>query len=76
LNRFAQERAERLRAETDRRRPPTPAEIASVDREAKALVRQKHGVDSDTPGWRGLVLAEARKLRVALAERWAQAQVR
>lgn len=58
----AQERAERLRAEEERRRPPTPAEIASVEREAKAIVRQKFSVDPDAPGWRGLVLAEVRKL--------------
>lgn len=58
----AEERAERLRAEVERRRPPTPAEIASVEREAKAIVRQKFSVDPDAPGWRGLVLAEASKL--------------
>lgn len=58
----ARERAERLRAEEERRRPPTPAEIASVEREAKAIVRQKFSVDPDAPGWRGLVLAEVRKL--------------
>ena len=58
----ARERAERLRAEEARRRPPTPGEIASVEREAKAIVRRKFGVDPDAPGWRGLVMAEARKL--------------
>jgi len=58
----ARERLERLRAEAERRRPPTPEEIASVEREAKTLVRQKFGVDPDMPGWRGLVLVEARKL--------------
>lgn len=58
----ARERAERLRAEAERRRPPTPVEIAGVEREAKAIVRQKFSVDPDAPGWRGLVLSEARKL--------------
>ena len=58
----SRERTERLRAEEERRRPPTSAEIASVEREAKAIVRQKFSVDPDAPGWRGLVLAEARKL--------------
>ncbi|MDC8786307.1 hypothetical protein [Roseateles koreensis] len=62
VERAAQERAERLRAEAERRRPPAPAEIASVERAAKALVRQKFNVDPDAPGWRGLVLVEARKL--------------
>ncbi len=58
----AREHAERLRAEAERRRPPTPAEIASVEAQAKAIVRQKCDVDPNAPGWRGLVLAEARKL--------------
>jgi len=62
VERAAQERAERLRAEAEKRRPPTLDEIASVEREAKALVRSKFNVDPDAPGWRGLVLAEARKL--------------
>lgn len=58
----ARERAERLRAEAERRRPPTPTEIASVEAQAKAIVRQKFDVDPNAPGWRGLVLAEAHKL--------------
>lgn len=62
VERAAAERAERLRAEAEKRRPPSPAEIASVEREAKAIVRQKFDVDPDAPGWRGLVLAEAHKL--------------
>lgn len=58
----ARERAEYLRAEAERCRPPTPTEIASVKLQAKAIVRQKFDVDPNAPGWRGLVLAEARKL--------------
>ncbi|CAN7334082.1 hypothetical protein [Rhizobacter sp. LjRoot28] len=58
----ARERAERLRLEVERRRPPTQAELTSVHQQAKALVRQKFNVDPDLPGWAGLVLAEARKL--------------
>lgn len=58
----ARERLERQRAEAERRRPPTESEIASVEREAKAIVRQKYSVDPDMAGWRGLVLTEARKL--------------
>jgi len=58
----ARERAEQLRAEAERRRPPSEAELASVERQAKAIVRQKYSVDPDAPGWRGLVLTEARKL--------------
>jgi len=58
----AREAAELRRAEAERHRPPTPAEIASVEAHAKALVRQKFNVDPDAPGWRGLVVAEAWKL--------------
>jgi hypothetical protein len=58
----ARERLERQRAEAERRRPPSASEIASVEREAKTIVRQKYGVDPDMAGWRGLVLTEARKL--------------
>lgn len=58
----AREAAERRRIEAERRRPPTAAELASVETQAKAAVRQKFGVDPDIPGWRGLVLVEARKL--------------
>lgn len=56
------EASERRRAEAELRRLPTQAELASVEAQAKAAVRQKFGVDPDIPGWRGLVLAEARKL--------------
>ena len=62
VERAAAERLERLRAEAEKRRPPSPADIASVEREAKSIVRQKYDVDPDAPGWRGLVLAEAHKL--------------
>lgn len=58
----ARERLERQRAEAERRRPPSGSELASVEREAKSIVRQKHNVDPDMVGWRGLVLIEARKL--------------
>lgn len=60
--RAEREAAHRRRVEAESNRPPTPAEIASVEREAKAIVRQKFGVDPNIPGWRGLVLVEARKL--------------
>ena len=58
----AREAAERRRIEAERRRLPTAAELASVEAQAKAVVRQKFGVDPDIPGWRGLVLVEASKL--------------
>jgi hypothetical protein len=59
----AAERAAAARREMERRRPPTPAEIASVEHQAKAIVREKYGVDNpDAPGWRGLVLKHAREL--------------
>ena len=58
----ARERAEQQRAEAERRRPLTAEEFASVELQAKALVRQKYSVDPDAPGWRGLVTAQARKL--------------
>ena len=56
------EAAQRRRTEVERCRPPTAVEIASVEAQAKVQVRQKFGVDPDIPGWRGLVLMEARKL--------------
>ena len=62
VERANRERQDRLRAEAERRRPPTPAEIASVELEAKARVRERFAVDPDAPGWRGLVLLEARKI--------------
>lgn len=58
----AREAAEWRRAEAESHRPPTAAELASVEARAKAVVRQKFGVNPDIPGWRGLVLVEARKL--------------
>lgn len=62
IERLAMERAEAARREAERRRPPTATEIASVERQAKAIVRQKYGVDPDIPGWRGLVLKHAKEL--------------
>lgn len=53
---------EAARREAERRRPPTDAEIASVERQAKAIVKATYGVDPDAPGWRGLVLKHAREL--------------
>lgn len=44
------------------RRLPSDTEIASVEREAKRIVREKFQVDPDAPGWRGLVVMEAHKL--------------
>ncbi len=59
----AAERAEAARREAERRRPPTAAELATVEAQAKAIVREKYGVDNpDAPGWRGLVLKHAREL--------------
>lgn len=58
----AVEKAEAARQEAERRSPPTAAEIASVELEAKAYVRQKYDVDPNAPGWRGLVLQRAREL--------------
>lgn len=34
-----------------------------LEAEAKRRVREKHGVDPEQPGWRGLVLAEARAIK-------------
>lgn len=62
LDRASLERAQRIRTDAERQRLLTDAEIASVEREAKAAVRRIYGVDADAPGWRGLVIAEARKL--------------
>lgn len=62
VERAARERADRLRAEAERRRPPSAEELARVEPQAKAIVRQKYGVDPDLPGWRGLVGLEAKKL--------------
>lgn len=45
-----------------RRGPPTPQELASVEVQAKDIVRAKFNVDPNAPGWRGLVVAEAWKL--------------
>ena len=39
-----------------------------VRQQAKAVIREKHGVDPDLPGWRGLVDIEARKLIARRAE--------
>lgn len=62
VERAAAERVVRLHAEAAKRRPLSPTEIATVERETEAIVRQKYDVDPDAPGWRGLVLAEAHKL--------------
>jgi len=63
LEQAAAARAEQARMEAERRRPPTAAEIASVEHRAKAIVREKYGVDNpEAPGWRGLVLKHAREL--------------
>lgn len=43
-------------------RPPSAEALARVEAEAKALARQRHGIDPDAPGWRGLVLTIAREL--------------
>jgi hypothetical protein len=59
----AAERADAVRREAERRRPPSAAELATVEAQAKAIVREKYGVDNpDAPGWRGLVLKHAREL--------------
>lgn len=60
----AREREAQRRAEADRRRPLTDADLAPVLQEAKAAVRAKYGdsIDPDAPGWRGLVRQEAAKL--------------
>jgi hypothetical protein len=62
LERAAAERAERAKADADRRRAPTAAELASVEEEAKRMVRAEYDVDPNLPGWRGLVLTYQRKL--------------
>lgn len=62
LERAAAERAERAKEDADRRHAPTAAELASVEAEAKRMVRSKHDVDPDLPGWRGLVLKYQREL--------------
>lgn len=62
IERAAAERAEAVRREAERRRPPTAAELATVEAQAKAIVREKYGVDPNAPGWRGLVLKHAREL--------------
>lgn len=41
---------------------PTAAELASVEAEAKRMVRARYDVDPDAPGWRGLVMACQREL--------------
>ena len=52
----SRDRAERTRLEAERRRPPSPSALASVEAEAKRMVLAKYGVDPDAPGWRGLVM--------------------
>ncbi len=63
VERASVERTAAARREAERRRPPTPAELATVEAHAKVIVRQKYGVENpDAPGWRGLVLMHAREL--------------
>jgi hypothetical protein len=62
IRRAEAERAQQARRAAELRRPPSAAEIASVEPEAKRIVRERFQVDPDQPGWRGLVLVEARKL--------------
>ena len=62
LERVAAEKSEAKRRETERRRPLTDAEFASVESQAKAFVREKYCADPNAPGWRGLVLQRARVL--------------
>ena len=47
--------------------PPAPPPVSAAARQvaearAKQIVRAKYGVDPDLPGWRGLVLAEVRRI--------------
>lgn len=62
IERVAAERAEAVCQEAERRRPPTAAELATVEAQAKAIVREKYRVDPNAPGWRGLVVKHAREL--------------
>lgn len=62
VERASRESVDRLRAEAERSRPPSAEEIARVEPQAQAIVRQKYGLAPELPGWRGLVLIEARKL--------------
>jgi hypothetical protein len=62
VERAAAERAEKARLEAERRRPPTEAELAPFEAEAKRMVREKYGVDPNTPGWKGLVITFQRQL--------------
>lgn len=72
LQRADAERAEAARQQAQQREAqrrgaqrthlPTDAELATVELEAKDIVREKYGVDPNAPGWRGLVLKHAREL--------------
>jgi hypothetical protein len=62
VERAAAERAEKARLEAERRRPPTEAELSPYEAEAKRMVRDKHGVDPNAPGWKGLVITFQRQL--------------
>ena len=48
------------------RAPPPPpvsaAERQAAEARAKQIVRDRYGVDPELPGWRGLVLAEVRRM--------------
>lgn len=49
--------------------PPKPTVVSSPsaqqvsEAQAKQIVRSKHGVDPELPGWRGLVLAEMERIK-------------
>lgn len=63
LTASSQQRQAQREAEAARRRPLTDAELAPVLHQAKAAVKAKFPAsDPDAPGWRGLVLQEARKM--------------
>jgi hypothetical protein len=62
VERAAAERAEKARLDAAHRRLPTEAELAPYEAEAKRMVREKHDVDPNAPGWKGLVLMYQRQL--------------
>lgn len=62
LESAAADRAEKAKRDAELRQPPSQQQIASVEMEAKRIVREKYQVDPDQAGWRGLVMAEAEKL--------------
>lgn len=58
----ARQRVAQAKVAPQRQPGPTQAELASVEAEAKRMVRAKYDVDPDAPGWRGLVMACQREL--------------